>query len=306
MKNSRNGIDSYQLNDEVDLFLLWKIIWKGRRVVLVIVSIFVIAALIYAYYQINIYRAEAVLAPAPEERLGGSAVSNLGLAANINGLAIGQSNSRIQHVLATLQSRRFMTQFIEEHDLLPSLMASRWDKNENRNIVDFEMYDPQTDSWLGDQVDNKPSSWSAFKAMSRILNVSEDRQTGMVTISIEWSDPEQAAQWVNWVVTDINKKIKEQDLEEASNAIEYLRGQLSATNLVEMQRVFYQLIESQTRIVMLADVREGYVLQVIDPAVPPEDIVRPNRLAIVLFGILVGLLVGTATSFIIHKSPNGS
>ena len=61
---------------------------------------------------------------------------------------------------------------------------------------------------------------------------------------------------------------------EANSAIEYLRKQLESTQLVEMQRVFYDLIESQTRISMLADVREEYVFQVVDPAVVPDEKLR--------------------------------
>ena len=46
------------------------------------------------------------------------------------------------------------------------------------------------------------------------------------------------------------------DASEANGAIEYLRRQLEQTQLVDMQRLFYQLIESQARITMLADVRD--------------------------------------------------
>ena len=64
-----------------------------------------------------------------------------------------------------------------------------------------------------------------------------------------------AERWVNTLIRSINQEVKQKDLTDAISAIEYLRKQLESTQLVEMQRVFYDLIESQTRISMLADVR---------------------------------------------------
>ena len=63
---------------------------------------------------------------------------------------------------------------------------------------------------------------------------------------------------------------------------------------MEMQRVFYQLIESQTRIVMLADVRDEYVFQIIDLAVEPDRKIAPNRSRIVMLGALLGVIVSLA------------
>ncbi len=52
--------------------------------------------------------------------------------------------------------------------------------------------------------------------------------------------------------------------------------------------MIYQLIESQTRILMLADVREDYRFQVIDPSYVPEARVSPNRMMIIILGTLAG------------------
>ena len=62
---------------------------------------------------------------------------------------------------------------------------------------------------------------------------------------------------MNKFVAAINTNVRTQDKEEANNAIAYLRRQLEQTQLVDMQRVFYQLIESQTRITLLAIERVG-------------------------------------------------
>ncbi len=83
-------------------------------------------------------------------------------------------------------------------------------------------------------------------------------------------------------------RLKARDVREANNAIAYLQRQLAATQLVEMQQVFYQLIETQTRITMLADVRDEYVFRVIDPAVVPERKSAPRRALICILGTMAG------------------
>jgi LPS O-antigen subunit length determinant protein (WzzB/FepE family) len=55
-----------------------------------------------------------------------------------------------------------------------------------------------------------------------------------------------------------------------------------------MQTVFYQLIEEQTKTIMLAEVSQEYVLKTIDPANAPEEKAKPKRALIVVLGTMLG------------------
>ena len=92
-----------------------------------------------------------------------------------------------------------------------------------------------------------------------------------VIASIEHQSPVIAAQWVDWLVKDVNAAVKTQDVDEANKAIEYLKQQVSKTALSDPQAMFFELIQSQTETVMLAEVRPEYVFKTIDPAVVPEQ-----------------------------------
>ena len=131
-----------------------------------------------------------------------------------------------------------------------------------------------------------------------MLSVSQN--SGLITVAIEWHDPVLAARWVNALVKRINQEVKQKDLLEANSAIEYLRKQLESTQLVEMQRVFYDLIESQTRISMLADVREEYVFQVVDPAVVPDQKIAPRRSLIAVLGTMLGAMLALVAVLVRH------
>lgn len=281
-----NDSPQYLVEDEpIDLFELWNILWADKWLIIIVTAVFAIGSVIYALAQPEIYRSEALLASAEVRQPNNPLLSQLGAAAGLAGINVGnESSSRVDTAIATLQSREFIRQFIAKHNLMPMLLASEWDDNEGRNVIDPARYDYQSDSWNG-PVPSELDGYSAFRAL---LSITENQGNGLVTIAIEWTDPNQAKEWVDWLIQDINSVFKQKDLSEANSAIGYLQQQLAATQLVEMQRVFYQLIESQTRTVMLADVRDEYVFRVVDPAYVPEQYIKPNRSAISILGTLVG------------------
>jgi uncharacterized protein involved in exopolysaccharide biosynthesis len=67
--------------------------------------------------------------------------------------------------------------------------------------------------------------------------------------------------------------------------------------VVEVQRSIYNLIESETKTLMLANVRTEFAFTVIDPAVPPERKYRPHRSLYVLFGLFLGFAIGVLAAY---------
>lgn len=65
--------------------------------------------------------------------------------------------------------------------------------------------------------------------------------------------------------------IRMRDVVDAKDGIEYLNMQLERTAVAEMRSVFYQLIEEQTKKMMLASVREDYVFRTLELAVIAEE-----------------------------------
>lgn len=276
--------------DEIDLRELLGILWAEKWLIIIVTGLFAVGSVIYALLQTDIYRAEAVLAPAESDQSMTGLAAQLGGAAALLGVNVGSSGGgdNISTAIATLRSRQFIGRFIQDNNLLVPLFAGRWDKESGSAVIDPEVYDVGAGQWLSPG--GSPSELEAYRAFSNILSVSgPDRTTGIVTIAINWHNPVEAAEWVNKLVAAINADIRSKDVSEANRAIAYLRQQLEQTQLVDMQRVFYQLIESQTRITMLADVRDEYVLRVIDPAVVPDVKAEPRRSVIVIVGSILGL-----------------
>lgn len=293
-----------QPDDEIDLRAIWNVLWSEKWFIVVVAIVFTLISIVFALLQTNIYRAEIVLAPAESRQSASPLANQFGGAAALVGIEIGpQESSRISNTIAILQSREFIRRFIDEHNVLIPLFAGTWNTTTRESGIDPTIYDEAGGQWT--RKEGKPTDLEAFRKFSALLSIGQDQPSSLIRLSLNWHDPVRAAEWTNQMVADINRDVKAADVEEANNAIRYLRGQLESTQLVEMQRVFYELIESQTRITMLADVRDEYVFQIIDPAVVPDQHVAPRRAVIVVLGTLAGVILAMAIVFLRHAfTPN--
>ena len=72
---------------------------------------------------------------------------------------------------------------------------------------------------------------------------------------------------------------------------------------MELQQSIYELIEEQIKRIMLANVRDEYAFQVVDPAAIPDNryFVRPKRIFIVIVGTLLGAFAGIFAAFAAHS-----
>ena len=294
-------------DDEIDLKELFMVLWGGRWLISAVTGLAVAISVAVALSLPNIYTASALLAPAES---GGGGLSGLmkqyGGLASLAGVSLpgGEEGSRAQLGMQLMRSRAFIGDFVERRDILPELMAvESWDAGSGDIIFDPESYDAASKTWLRD-VDGprlaKPSAQEAHKAFVEVLGVSEDKQTGYITVSIDHQSPVIAAQWVNWLVEDVNAAVKAQDVTEAKKSIEYLKQQIANTSLADLQAMFFELIQSQTETVMLTEVRPEYVFKTIDPAVVPEEKSKPSRSLICVLGTLLGGMLGVVIVLIRH------
>lgn len=277
-------------NEVIRISELVEIIWSGKWLIVTVTIAAIVVATIVSLMLPNIYRAEALLAP--NQGQGNGALSNLtaqyGGLASLAGINIGNSDSgKTALGLEILKSRKFISDFITRHDILVPLMAADgWDPETGKIRIDSDQYDIEQKQWIRKVRPPKqkmPSLQEAYEEFrDNVLTLTESSQTGLVTLAVDHPSPVIAKEWVEWLIKDINSTVMRQDVEEAKQAIEYLNRQIESTSLAELQNVFFSLIEEQTKTVMLASISEEYLLKTIDPAVEPEEKIRPRRAIIVL------------------------
>jgi LPS O-antigen subunit length determinant protein (WzzB/FepE family) len=297
MNESQPAKSTAPYDDEVDLRGLFRVMWAGKWLIGGITFAATVIAVVVALMLPNIYRAEAL--------------AQYGSLASLAGINLG-GGQRDKTVLGleVLKSRKFLSEFVERHDILVPLIAAKgWDRATGHLEIDSDDYDTVSAKWVRRATPPKktvPSSQEAYERFSDILSIGQDQKTGLVTVAVEHLSPVVAKQWVEWLVEDINSSIMRQDVAEAEQAIEYLHKQIENTSLADLQSVFFSLIEEQTKTVMLAQVTDEYLLRTLDPAVAPEMKTKPRRSLLVVVSTLLGSLLGVAVVFVSTSFRGGN
>lgn len=263
-------------DDRISVRQVWRILWRGKTTIIAATVIFSLASVAYALLAKEVFRADVLLLPANEKSspmLG----SQLGSLAALAGVNVGEDSG--VEALAVLQSREFARAFIEQYDLLPVFFEDDWDaKNE---------------LWLADDPADAPDIRDGVKYFHRsILKVSEGRSSGLVTLAVEWTDPDVAAEWASVLVRRLNDRLRERALLEAETNVSYLQAEMASTTLVTLQESIGRLLETELQKLMLARGNEEFAFKIVDPAVSPRQRERPKRALTAIIGTMFGGLLG--------------
>jgi uncharacterized protein involved in exopolysaccharide biosynthesis len=140
--------------------------------------------------------------------------------------------------------------------------------------------------------EEQPSIQKAIEVFKQTMMIDEDKKSGLITLSISWKNPDVAADWANDLVKQLNEQLRTQAISDSQKRVGYLEQELAKTTLQDMRAVLYNVLESEKQKAMLANVKDDFALEVIDPAVAPEIRYKPNRKLIVVFGCLCGGFLG--------------
>lgn len=271
--------------DEIDLRDLMLRLWNGRWWIIASVLLFSIVLTTAYLWMTPIYRAVVLLMPASSERgnasgSGNSALGQLGSVAALAGINVGSKDAETEEALAVLKSRNFIERFLSDEKLMPVLYASKWDASSG--------------TWKG-APKKHPTSARAYRYFSeKILDVVQDKKTGLVTVQIDWQDRQAAAEWANKLIQRINAEMRARATAKVEASLQFLEKELASTSDLGTRDAINRLIESQVKQRMIANVTQEYVFRVVDSAMAPDvdDIVKPKKAQMLIGGPILGLAAG--------------
>ncbi len=280
---------AYADDDEISLVDIFKVIARYRWLVLGLILLVSLATTTTAFLLPPQYRADVLVQPvsdADEQDQYAGLLGQLGGIAGLTGVKMDSRENKHKSI-ATLKSRQFTERFIEQEKLLPILFADLWDTDKGH--------------WRLDAKDKVPTLLDAYELFNgKVRRVTEDRMTGLVTLSISWSDPQLAADWANRMIQAVNTRLRQSVVEDSNKAITYLQAQLKQTSVVELQDVLHRLVESEMKEVILANINEEYAFRVIDPAVMPEKPFSPKIALLAVLGVISGTLMGLFLALVLN------
>lgn len=272
--------------------------WRYKWLILITTIAFGAASVGLALSIPNQYKAEILVSPSEEEQGGGlSALANqFGGLASLAGINIrGKGADNTLLAIETIKSRSFIMDFIEKQSLLVPLMAAKdWVPATDTLVINEKIYDVDNKKWVRKvnyPYTPKPSDQEAYLAFRDRLTIERDMKSGTIQLSFEFYSPKLAQQWLTLFISEFNDHMLNLERARSSKSIGYLQAQIENTQVAELKSVFYQLIQEQTKKIMLAEARAEYMFRTIDPAIVPQLKSRPSRALICIFVTFLGFLL---------------
>lgn len=294
-------------NNEIDLRELFFILFRGKWIIVSVTGFLSIIGLLYSLLLPNIYESKAILVPVNSSNGISGAFQNYSGLAGIAGITLPSNNDEGNSAKAIrkMSSLSFFENNILPNIYLPDLMAVKfWNSDTKKIDYDKSIYNIQTKNWIRDySYPNKqiPSAQESFQVfLSNHLNLSEDKKSGFITLSIKHQSPYVAEQWARLIINEVNEFYREKDKSESQRAAAYLNQQISITSLSEIKFVFTQLLQEEFKKLTLIEANQSYVFDYIDPPAVMEKKSEPKRVLICIISALLGGLLSIVLVFIKH------
>jgi len=263
---------------------------RHRWLIITFIAVCTLGAMLAGIKRATRYTAVIVMSPVSSSsgsgQLGGlsSLVSQFGGIASLAGISSLGEDSKKAQTLAVLESSALTERYIAANNLLPVLYHKLWD--------------PTTKRWKTADPAKVPTLWKADRFFAKkVRTVTVDPKTGIVTMTIVWTNPQEAADWANGLVAMTNEYLRSQAIDEAQRNIDYLDAQAATATLVSAKEVIYSILENEINNEMLARGTKEYALKVIDPAQPPEIPSSLNAIGWTLIGFATGVFISLLLAF---------
>tara|TARA_Y100000992_G_scaffold99109_1_gene64134 strand:+ start:765 stop:1679 length:915 start_codon:yes stop_codon:yes gene_type:complete len=288
MNNSINMNNNEQLDDEIDIKSIFKIILNGKRLIIASTVLFSIITVIYSLTLPNIYQSTALLSPVGEKSSSSGSFDNIGGLASLAGVSISSSSDgNSTKAITKITTLSFFEENILPNIFLPDLMAvKKWDEESN-SIIYNANYNFQTAKWA-----EIPHPQESYKDFKDLLQVSQDYDTKFLTISIKHQSPHIAKEWVEIVVNQINDSFRAKDRREAESAMKFLNSQMALTSYTEIKQVVAQILKQKIQQLTLIEANDYYVFSYLDQPAVPRKKAEPSRFSICILGAILGFMLG--------------
>jgi len=273
MREQYNQTNCLQ-EDEIDLRELWNTIWSNKWKIGIFTFIVTAATIAYSLTLPNIYKSETLLAPS--EQQSGANLGGLSALAGLAGVNIGGGGkiSVIDKMNTLKENYTFTENLIKKYDLLPKL------------IEDFDKLAKE---------EKEKSYLDAYRAITKIVSITDDKKSSLISIKVEHEDPEFAYELVNIYLNELSETIRTQELENINEKVEYYDQEIAKATDASLKEQLSKLASALIQNRVLAKANRYYgVEQITKPFVVTDlrDKVRPKRSLIVVVAFVTSIILG--------------
>lgn len=305
--NNLNMADSEQdllSEDSFDIRASLMTLWLGKFKIIGFTSACAIAAIFYSLSLPNIYTSSAILKVNDNSNSQSSMLSQYSGIASMAGISLPtQSDNKMQYAIQTLKSKEFVKYLLKEDMFIPNLMAVKEYDSVSKSIVyDEKVYIENNNKWIRETSQGRsiiPSHIEVFDlSYNPNYQARKDMKSGFLYVSFSHQSPDFSYTFLNKTIEVLNRISREKDLKESQDALDYLYDKLSEPQQKEVLSSINALIESQLKTQMLGNIRDDYLVSIIDPPFYPENKSSPKRSQIVVLATILGLMASILFVFV--------
>jgi len=282
----------YLQEDEIDLRELWATVMKYWREIVKFSAVVTTLALVYALSIPNSYKSHTLLAPQEQSKpaLGGGLAALAGMA----GVSLGGGSAGAAISLeAILKDFTFNKVVINKYGLVERISANAQEKN---MVFAFGFGGIH---WLFSSGANESASkdediFSTYKSLQGMLSLSEDKKTGLITLSATAQDRFLTKELVDIYLKELTMHLKQMEIKEVLKKIKFYKQELATTNDIQLKTQISNLLSSLVQKRVLSSSNEFYVVsQMIAPRVAHvQEKTKPKRSLILILAIIMSLIIG--------------
>jgi uncharacterized protein involved in exopolysaccharide biosynthesis len=150
-----------------------------------------------------------------------------------------------------------------------------------------------------------PNAARLAQTLSSNLSVSEDKNSGMLTLSMESAKPELASDLMLALIRETDGFLKERFVVSGSEALQFYQQKISKARSREHREALAKLIATEEQKLMLATRAGPFVVEIM---MGPDQSLRPTspKSSLVLaLGLVLGLFLGAAV-VLMRKALGGN
>tara|TARA_Y100000768_G_C23989191_1_gene690967 strand:- start:1194 stop:2360 length:1167 start_codon:yes stop_codon:yes gene_type:complete len=300
--------------NSIDFKVLSDVIVNGRRYIAISTLLFIILGVGSSFLLKKYYKSEISLYPAKNEIPKGlgqfqSLAANLGVNTVNNDQNFNIPDVVKSRLIASeAVGRSWVLQSGESYDL-PSL----WGLNK---VPWYSFFANETDSLV--------SIEKAIRKFDDHIDVSDDKISGLITISTTFQDPKLSADVANFIGSEVEKYIQRENSAQSkkeklfiSDRLLIVKNELELSEVelkdfkernrgyqespelfmlysqlfreVEAKKQVYLTLQQQLELARIEEVKKSPILHILDLAVPPIKKSHPNRRLILILSAIFGL-----------------
>lgn len=295
--NAFSIIENY--NDKIDVLSFLKVLWSNKIILIVITSIFAFGAVIYSLSLPNKYTSYSVLKFHDDDQ-SSNLSSMLGSAsglASMAGISLpNQSSNKSEYVITLIKSKEFLKSLLKYENTKENLVAAiDFNFSKNEIIYDDNIYDSIKKEWTRKIPSNRKKVPSYIEVHEdyylKFLSASIDKKSGFIRIDFEHVSPFFAEEFIKNIIFEVNNSVKLSDISESNKAIEYLQSRSDTTNQSDVKKSISSLISIELKKLMIANMRDDYLITPIDMPFTPELKSSPARASICVFYTIIGFIL---------------